>query len=115
MNLTNDTDNDNNYDLHPIEEVAHTLLSGSLDNLDDNFESLDQSQLILLTRLKVIEDRLLTFKKIAFEDGVINDDELTNYVNKIKDLQKRLSVTSKALSRIENRIDKMDGQLQIKD
>lgn len=45
-------------DFHPIELAAHSLLSGSLDSLNENFLQLHRSQHVLLTRLKMISDRL---------------------------------------------------------
>ncbi|KAK6199976.1 uncharacterized protein RJT21DRAFT_114419 [Scheffersomyces amazonensis] len=109
----NNNNNNNNevYDLHPIEEIAHSLLSGSLDNLNENFELLDQSQLILLTRLKIIEERLQGYQKIAFEDSKIREEELVTYMNKIKDLEKRLQVTLKTMTKIDDRIAKMENRL----
>lgn len=94
-------------DLHPIELTAHTLLSGSLDNLNENFEVLNQSQLILLTRLKFIEERLLSFKKVAVEESAIDDKQVANNFTKIKDLQKRLNAVAKTMEKVEERVGRI--------
>ncbi|KAK6456926.1 uncharacterized protein RJT20DRAFT_127015 [Scheffersomyces xylosifermentans] len=101
-------------DLHPIEVAAHTLLSSSLDNLNENFEQLNQSQIILLTRLKIIEDRLLSFKKVVMDDQkIVDDKELANHFNRVKELQRRLGSTKKTLSKVQSRVDKMNEKLEI--
>ncbi|CAK9441585.1 uncharacterized protein LODBEIA_P54530 [Lodderomyces beijingensis] len=91
-------------DLHPIELTAHSLLSGSLDNLNENFESLNQSQVILLTRLRIMEEKLTSFRKLV-EAHVIDEKEFTIQHQKIKELTKRISAIVKQLDRIETRVD----------
>lgn len=93
-------------EIHPVELIAHSLLSGSLDNLSENFEQLNQSQLILLTRLNIIEQRLLQFKEIKNDE--VNEETLTQYLSQIKSLKKRLTTTITRLDKIDQRIDKMD-------
>lgn len=97
-------------DLHQIELTAHALLSASLDNLNENFELLNQSQLILLTRLKIIEERLSNFKSII-NDNTINEKELEEQFNKIKQLRKRLDRCLKMTESIEMRVDKLEDQV----
>ncbi|ABN64895.2 predicted protein [Scheffersomyces stipitis CBS 6054] len=100
-------------DLHPLEVTAHTLLSGPLDNLNENFEQLDQSQLILLTRLKIIEDRLLSFQRVVLEDqNIVDDKELTSHFNRVKELRRSLLASMKTLGKVETRIEKMNEKLQ---
>lgn len=102
-------------DLHPIELTAHTLLSGSLDNLNDNFEILNQSQLILLTRLKFIEERLLSFKNVALDQSGIDDKEVLKNFNKIKELQKRLTGVGKVLEKVEERVERIEKVVEDED
>lgn len=100
-------------DLHPLEVTAHTLLLGPLDNLNENFEQLDQSQLILLTRLKIIEDRLLSFQRVVLEDqNIVDDKELTSHFNRVKELRRLLLASMKTLGKVETRIEKMNEKLQ---
>lgn len=102
-------------DLHPIELTAHTLLSGSLDNLNDNFEILNQSQLILLTRLKFIEERLLSFKNVALDQSGIDDKEVVKNFDKIKELQKRLTGVGKVLEKVEERVERIEQLVEDED
>lgn len=94
-------------ELHQVELTAHTLLSGSFDNLNENFESLSLSQLILLTRLKVIESKLNEFQKFV-DHGFINEKELSDQFHKIKELRKRLDTCIKTLDKAEKRLDNLD-------
>ncbi|RCK64928.1 hypothetical protein Cantr_00513 [Candida viswanathii] len=94
-------------ELHQIELTAHTLLSGSFDSLNENFESLNQSQSILLTRLKVIENKLNEFQKFA-NDGFINEKELAEQFHKIKELRKRLDSCLKTIEKVEKRLDSLE-------
>lgn len=88
-------------DLHPIELIAHQILSGPLDNLNDNFESLHNSQVILLTRLKSIEQRL-TNLSIQSNDKVIDIQE---ELARIKVIRKRLQSSQKKLGKIDKRLE----------
>lgn len=99
-------------ELHPIELTAHTILSGSLDHLHDDFELLSQSQYILLTRLKLIEDRLKSFEKVAIEDdNMTKDKEVLETFNKIRELKRRLNTSMKTLHKVETRVEKMNHKL----
>lgn len=73
-------DSDIHQELHQIELTAHTLLSGSFDNLNENFESLSQSQLILLTRLKVIESKLQEFQNLRTKVSLMKKIYLINFI-----------------------------------
>lgn len=81
-----------------------------VDNLNENFELLNQSQLILLTRLKIIEERLSNFKSVI-NDNTINEKELEEQFNKIKQLRKRLDRCLKMTESIEMRVDKLEDQV----
>lgn len=97
--------NDDDHEFHAIELVAHSVLSTSLDNLNDNFESLHQSQVILLTRLKLIEEKLLKIKEV-------NDESMKNNVgediNRIRTIRKRLEGVEKKVQRIDKRMDSVE-------
>ncbi|KAI5969772.1 hypothetical protein CANMA_001234 [Candida margitis] len=94
-------------DLHPIELAAHSLLTGPLDTLGDNFESLNQSQIILLTRLRVMESRLKNFKQLV-ESNDIGEKHLVSQFTKIKELSDRLSKSLKQLDKIDSRVSRMN-------
>ncbi|WLF81041.1 hypothetical protein PVL30_004835 [Lodderomyces elongisporus] len=98
--------NDSINDLHPVELAAHSLLSGPLDSLNDNFESLSQSQVILLTRLKIIEDRLNNFKELV-DANIIDEKQFLQQTSKVKELSKRLSHILRQLDKIDSRLDKL--------
>lgn len=100
--------------LHPIELTAHSILNAPLDHLNEDFELLSQSQYILLTRLRLIEDRLKSFKKVVIDDGnMTSEKEITETFNKIRDLKKRLVVTVKSLDKVEARVERMNKKLHI--
>lgn len=98
--------NDSINDLHPVELAAHSLLSGPLDSLNDNFELLSQSQVILLTRLKIIEDRLNNFKELV-DANIIDEKQFLQQTSKVKELSKRLSHILRQLDKIDSRLDKL--------
>lgn len=97
--------NEDDHEFHAIELVAHSVLSTSLDNLNDNFESLHQSQVILLTRLKLIEEKLLKIKEV-------NDESMKNNVgddiNRIRTIRKRLEGVEKKLKKVDKRVEGME-------
>ncbi|KAG7664277.1 uncharacterized protein J8A68_002192 [[Candida] subhashii] len=97
-------------DLHPIELAAHTLLSGSLDNLNENFESLNQSQIVLLARLRIIENKLLEFKETV-DKNQIDDKTLSESFTKIKELRKRLESCIKTLEKVEHRVERIEQRM----
>lgn len=98
--------------LHPIELAAHTILNGPLDHLNEDFELLSQSQYILLTRLRLIEDRLQSFKKVIVDDGnMTTEKEISESFNKIRELKKRLGMTVKSLDKVEVRVERMNNKL----
>lgn len=94
-------------DLHLIEVIAHSLLSGGLDNLNDNFESLSKSQLILLTRLDLIEAHLTQLSH-QVDATAIPDARVNLLLTRIKAIRKRIKLASKTLAKVEKRLDKLD-------
>lgn len=96
---------DDDIDFHPIELTAHSLLSGSLDTLHENFVLLHQSQHILLTRLRLIEDRL---KQINTELAV-SGKELVQVQARIRALRKKLSDVAKILVKVDKRVGQLEG------
>lgn len=102
------------HEIHPVELTAHTLLSAPLNSLNDYFELLSQSQLILLTRLQVIEDRLKSFKTIVVENhNIVDDKDVTTDLQRIKQLRKRLVAVQKVLSKVNSRLDKIEERQSI--
>lgn len=94
-------------DLHLIELTAHLLLSGSLDTLNDNFELLGKSQVILLTRLNLIEQHLRDFEAQVDSEGTVTDKDVEQYTARVKAHRKRLQATMKTIAKIEKRLDKV--------
>ncbi|CAK7903150.1 hypothetical protein CAAN3_06S05292 [[Candida] anglica] len=98
--------NQSAYDLHPIEVTAHTLLGGSLDHLNENFQHLNQSQVVLYTRLCQIEERLMAVS------AVVDDEETVKIsLSRIKGLKKRLLTTVKTLNKVEARVIKIEEKI----
>lgn len=91
-------------DLHPIELIAHSVLSGPLDSLNENFELLHKSQVVLLTRLKLIEQKLEQFQQIH---GTIDNKPITDTIGRIKGIKKRLQEVERRLDSIDKRVDNM--------
>lgn len=89
-------------DIHQIELIAHSLLSSPLDNLSENFESLNQSQLILLTRLNLIEQKL----KQVENDSVT--DSVQSHLATIKILKSRLLISLSKLDKIDERLNNIE-------
>jgi predicted nucleic acid-binding Zn-ribbon protein len=96
-------------DIHPVELIAHSLLSGSLENLTENFDQLHQSQIILLTRLNLIEQKLAQFTNKGSE--ITHTDTIAKYLAAIKTLRKRLGVVIKTLDKVDKRVAKIDAKL----
>ncbi|KAA8907736.1 hypothetical protein DIURU_000423 [Diutina rugosa] len=95
-------------DLHLIEVIAHSLLSGGLDNLNDNFESLNKSQLILLTRLDSIEAHLNQLSQ-QVDATAVPEARVQQMLMRIKAIRKRIKLASKTLAKVEKRLDKLDS------
>lgn len=95
-------------DLHLIEVIAHSLLSGGLDNLNDNFESLNKSQLILLTRLDLIEAHLNQLSQ-QVDATAVPEARVQQMLMRIKAIRKRIKLASKTLAKVEKRLDKLDS------
>lgn len=95
-------------DLHLIEVIAHSLLSGGLDNLNDNFESLNKSQLILLTRLDLIEAHLNQLSQ-QVDATAVPEARVQQMLTRIKAIRKRIKLASKTLAKVEKRLDKLDS------
>lgn len=114
--MSDDIDQGGIHDLHPIELTAHTLLSGSLDNLHENFELLNQSQYILLTRLRLIEERLSSIKTVFVDsENHVDEKEVQNTFNKLKELRKSLHSSLKTLAQVNNRVERMSSTINIED
>lgn len=96
---------DEDIDFHPIELTAHSLLSGSLDTLHENFVQLHQSQHVLLTRLKHIEDRL----KLLSETHEEPEIDLVLVQARIKAVKKKLAGAAKTLVKVDERVTQSGG------
>lgn len=90
-------------DFHPIELTAHSLLSGSLDNLHENFVLLHQSQHVLLTRLKHIEDRLKELSN-AQDAGI----DVVQVQARVRALRKKMAGVAKTLVKVDQRVSGLE-------
>lgn len=91
-------------DFHPVELAAHFLLSGSLDNLHENFQQLHDSQKILLTRLHLIETRLA-----AVSDNIANSIDLTDMQTRVRVLRRKLTDCAATIRRVEKNVDTLEN------
>ncbi|CCE72538.1 Piso0_000120 [Millerozyma farinosa CBS 7064] len=91
---------------HPIELIAHSILGGPLDRLQEDFESLGSSQYILLNRIRLIEERLESLKTVMFEEeNTLDEKEVLEGIEKVKQIRKRLYSTLKTLDKVEKRVE----------
>ncbi|CAM9010567.1 unnamed protein product [Wickerhamomyces anomalus] len=44
------------YDIHPMELVVQSLLGGPLEGLSNHLQTLHESQVVLIARLKILEE-----------------------------------------------------------
>lgn len=102
----NETTLEDLNDYHAIELATHTILSNLLDSLHDNFELLHQSQFILLTRLKLIEQRIKAFQT-ALNNG-ITATELQQKLASIVNLRKRLEQVLARMDTVNSRLLKIE-------
>lgn len=96
-------------DLHPVELAAHALLSTPLDNLHDNFQLLNQLQLILYTRLQLIERRLLALEGVISVDSGANVKTLLERIHGVK---KRLQKTLKTMNKVNLRLERVEEKVK---
>lgn len=94
---------DEEIEFHPIEVAAHSVLSSSLDSLQENFLNLHKSQQILLTRLKMIEDRLNKVNEST--QSSISEEDLAAVHMKLSRIQQLLSRCEKSLASTEARCE----------
>lgn len=102
----NETTLEDLNDYHAIELATHTILSNLLDSLHDNFELLHQSQFILLTRLKLIEQRIKGFQTAL--DNTITPTELQHKLASIVTLRKRLEQVLAKMDTVSSRLLKIE-------
>ncbi|CCE73101.1 Piso0_000120 [Millerozyma farinosa CBS 7064] len=91
---------------HHIELIAHSILGGPLDRLQEDFESLGSSQYILLNRIRLIEERLESLKTVMFEEeNTLDEKEVLEGIEKVKQIRKRLCSSLKTLDKVEKRVE----------
>jgi len=49
-------DSPKRYDIHPMELVVQSLLGGPLEGLSHHLQTLHESQVVLIARLKIMEE-----------------------------------------------------------
>lgn len=87
-------------DLHPIELVAHFLLSDSLENLHETFSLLHESQRLLLNRLQALEKKM----KSQLELTERRDFDVSLVHGRIKALSKKLTEIRKIFELVESKL-----------
>lgn len=111
LDLDSAEDNDLSA-LHRMELVAHSVLNGPLDQLNETVELLGLSQLILLARLNLMQERMSRIHNSIEEGHFTQEKKNQQALSKIKDLRKRLQNSLKLLSKIEFRTRFMNEKLQ---
>ncbi|CCH40603.1 hypothetical protein BN7_136 [Wickerhamomyces ciferrii] len=48
------------YDIHPMELVVQSLVGGPLEALSNHLQTLHESQVVLIARLKIMEESMYT-------------------------------------------------------
>lgn len=91
-------------DLHPIELVTHFFLSESLDNLQESFLLLHDSQQLLLNRLEVIEKKLNEQLELAKK----RDFNVAQVRARIKTVSKKINEVKKIFDLIEPRLQVLE-------
>lgn len=77
-----------------------------MDRLQEDFELLGQSQYILLNRIRLIEERLESLKTVMFEEeSTLDEKEVLEGIEKVKQIRKRLCSMLKTLDKVEKRVD----------
>lgn len=94
-------------DFHPIELAAHLLLLGPLDSLNENFLQLHRLQHVLLTRLKMISERLDKIES-GYGEGIVGND-VTAAQQQIKAVKNKLQEAQKRLLVVEKRVGSLEG------
>lgn len=102
------TETETTGDLHPIELVAHFLLSDSLENLHETFSLLHESQHLLLNRLQVLEEKL----KKQLDLAKNRDYDIALVHSRIRAVGKKLNETHKAFDLIETKLDKLEAKVE---
>lgn len=100
------TMSDEDIDFHPIELTAHSLLSGSLDTLHESFVQLHQSQHILVTRLRILEDKL----KHLDRDPDDPKHDVVVVQARVRSLRKKLAEVAKTLVKVNERVAAIEAR-----
>lgn len=87
------------YDIHPMELVVQSVLGKSLESLSGQLQTLHESQIVLIARLKVIEEKL---KKS--EGQLTVDIDVKHTEERIMLVKKRLQNALATLTIVEQRI-----------
>ncbi|CDR40511.1 CYFA0S05e01266g1_1 [Cyberlindnera fabianii] len=97
-------------DVHPIELVVQSVLGDSLDALATQLQTLHESQVVLMARLKVIEEKLK-----RWEVETEQDVDIKKMHDRLVESKKRLTTVLAKLSEIEQRTKKQATETKPKD
>ncbi|KAH3665939.1 hypothetical protein OGAPHI_004128 [Ogataea philodendri] len=99
-----------NGPVHPIELVVQSLVESPLEVLNLNLTSLYESQAILSTILKRLEEKLgKTEKQIKDYEPTEPTDEISldEYIAKIANIKTQLKTINAKIDMVEKRVDKI--------
>jgi hypothetical protein len=87
------------YDIHPMELVVQRVVGPSLESLALQLQTLHESQIVLIARLKVIEEKL---KRSEGQLSIDVDVKMTE--ERLMGIKRRLTAVLSTLSTVEQRV-----------
>lgn len=90
------------FDVHPMELVVQSVIGESLETLSTNLQLLHESQVVLLARIKIVDEKMKKFDELMVKEvGGID----------IKAANERMSGVKKRLTAVYHRLQKIDALL----
>ncbi|KAH3674593.1 hypothetical protein WICMUC_003139 [Wickerhamomyces mucosus] len=92
-------------DIHPIELVVQSVIGESLENSYTHLQTLHESQVVLIARLKIMEQQIKKYREHIKMGNELNigtaQDMITALHQRINKINSKLEVIEKRLDHIE--------------